>query len=84
VLTDGRDARIVPKRNVDALADAIVDLMDHPEERARLSAAARVTSQRFDISAFVRKMERLYLLLHERSRATKRQSALQADLSFLT
>ena len=84
VLRDSRDARIVPKRDARALADAIVYLMDHPEDRARLSAAARRTSQRFDITAFVRKMERLYTLLHERSRATKRRGALQADLSFLT
>ena len=84
VLRDSRDARIVPKRDARALADAIVYLMDHPEDRAHLSAAARRTSQRFDITAFVRKMERLYTLLHERSRATKRRGALQADLSFLT
>ena len=34
ILTDGRDARIVPKRDARALADAIVDLMERPEERA--------------------------------------------------
>jgi len=84
VLRDGRDARFVPKRDARALANAIVFLMDRPEDRARLSAAARHTSQRFDITAFVRKMERLYALLHEQSRATKRRGALQADLSFLT
>lgn len=83
VLSDGRDARIVPKRNAQALADAIVQLMDHPEERARLSAAARQTSQRYNIAAFVRKMERLYILLHEGSRGSRRRGALQADLSFL-
>ena len=84
VLRDGRDARIVPKRDAKALADAIVYLMDRPEDRERLSAAARHTSRRFDIMAFVRKMERLYTLLHERSRATRRRGVLQADLSFLT
>ena len=71
ILTDGRDARIVPKRNARALADAIVDLMDHPDERARLAAAARVTAQRYDITAFVRKMEQLYVLLCDGSRATR-------------
>jgi hypothetical protein len=29
-------------------------------------------------------MERLYTLLHETSRATRRQGILRADLSFLT
>ncbi len=71
ILTDGRDARIVPKRNAPALADAIVDLIDRPDERARLAAAARVTAQRYDITAFVRKMEQLYVLLCDGSRATK-------------
>jgi glycosyltransferase involved in cell wall biosynthesis len=83
VLTDGRDARIVPKRDSRALANAMVHLMDHPEERERLSSAARATSRHFDIAAFVRKMERLYILLHE-SRRAGRRGVPQADLSFLS
>ena len=86
ILTDGRDARIVPKRSAQALARAIIDLIDRPEERARLAAAARVTAQRYDITAFVRKMEQLYVLLCDRPRATKvgkRRQPLRADLSFL-
>ena len=75
VLTDRRDARIVPKRDARALADAIVDLMDDPAERARLAAAARVTARAYDITAFVRKMEQLYVQLCNGSRR---------DLSFLT
>ncbi len=84
ILEDGHDALIVPKRNVEALAQRIVWAMDHPEERARLSAVARVSGQRYDIAAFVRKMEQLYLLLHEVSRATRRRGVLSADLAFLT
>ena len=84
ILTDGYDAVIVPKRNADALAEKIVWAVDHPEERARLGAAARVSGRRYDIGVFVRKMERLYTLLHEVSRATRRRGVLRADLSFLT
>jgi len=86
ILTDGRDARIVPKRDARALADAIVDLIDRPDERQRLAAAARLTSQRYDITAFVRKMEQLYTILCDRSHAAKagrRDELLRADLSFL-
>jgi len=83
VLTDGRDARIVPKRHAAALANAIVDLMDRPDERARLAVAARETARRYDITAFVRKMERLYVLLHQGSRATHRRAVLEGDFSFL-
>jgi len=74
VLTDRRDARIVPKRDAAALADAIIDLINDPADRARLAAAARVTAGRYDITAFVRKMEQLYVRLTNGSRG---------DLSFL-
>jgi glycosyltransferase involved in cell wall biosynthesis len=84
VLTHERDALIVPRRDAGALARAIVRLMDSPEDRARLSVHARLTGRHYDIAAFVRKMERLYLLLHDVSRRTRRQGVLQADLSFLS
>ena len=84
VLTAERDALIVPRRDAAALAGAIVRLIDSPEDRARLSVHARVTGRQYDIATFVRKMERLYEILHEVSRRTRRQGVLQADLSFLT
>ncbi len=84
ILTDNHDAVIVPKRNAAALANKIVWAMDHPDERARLSAAARQTGRRYDIDLFVRRMERLYALLHEVSRVSHRRGVLSADLAFLT
>ena len=84
VLTPGHDAIIVPRRDPAALADKIVWAIDHPEERARLGAAARLRGRQYDIRVFIRKMERLYRLLHETSRATRRKGVLAADLSFLT
>jgi len=84
ILHDGVDAAIVPKRDAGALAQKIIWAMDHPEERARLSSGARATGQRYDIAAFVRKMERLYVLLNDVSRRTKRAGILQQDLSFLS
>jgi glycosyltransferase involved in cell wall biosynthesis len=84
VLAHDRDALIVPKRNAEALARAMVQMIDEPVTRARLAAAARLSGRQYDISAFVGKMERLYDLLHRVSRATHRKGALQADLSFLT
>ena len=84
VLTDGTDARIVPRRNASALADAIASLAGDERERARLAANARGTGAAYDIDVFVRKMERLYALLHDTSRSTGRQTIMRADLSFLT
>jgi glycosyltransferase involved in cell wall biosynthesis len=84
ILTRDRDARIVPRRNAKALADTIIALMDSPAERARLSANARATGLKYDIAVFVRKMERLYGILHDVSRPTHRRGVLDADLSFLS
>jgi len=84
VLTHDRDALIVPKRNAAALASGIVTLLDSPELRSRLAVQARMTGRQYDILAFVKKMERLYDLLHDVSRRTRRAGVLQADLSFLS
>jgi len=84
ILRHDHDARIVPKRNARALADQILELMAAPGERGRLGANARVTGAGYDITAFVRKMERLYEILHDVSRRTHRRGVLEQDLSFLT
>ncbi|MBI2833492.1 MAG: glycosyltransferase [Acidobacteria bacterium] len=84
VLTHGHDAVIVPRRDAPALARTIVWAMDRPAERDRLAENARMTGRRYDIGAFVRKMERLYGILHEVSRPTKRRGVLETDLSYLT
>ena len=83
VLTAGRDALIVPRRDAPALARAIIRLADDPALRRSLGEEARVTSRQYDIAAFVRKMEQLYEILHRVSRATRRRGVLNADLSFL-
>jgi glycosyltransferase involved in cell wall biosynthesis len=84
ILTADHDALIVPRRDAGALAEKIIWAIDHPEVRARLSAAARDTGRQYDIDAFVRKMERLYALLHEVSVPSRRRGLLTADLSFLS
>jgi glycosyltransferase involved in cell wall biosynthesis len=95
VLTDGKDALVVPKADAIALARAINTLLDNSALAAQLAAEARKTGARYDIGAFVRKMERLYELLHESSRVTGptsrgrfggpgRAGILKTDLSFLT
>jgi glycosyltransferase involved in cell wall biosynthesis len=84
ILTDGLDAVIVPRRNADALAEKIEWAMDSPADRARLSANARVTGREYDILAFVRKMERLYELLHDSAHAGQPRGLAGVDLSFLS
>jgi glycosyltransferase involved in cell wall biosynthesis len=84
VLTHERDAIIVPRRDARALANGLIRMIDEPQTRQRLQAAACQTGKTYDIAAFVRKMERLYDLLHRVSRATHRKGVLVSDLSFLT
>ena len=83
VLTDGQDAAVVPRRDSAAIADAVCTLIEQPAMAEQLAGGARATGAHYDIQAFVNKMERLYVLLHETSRASKRKSVLSADLSFL-
>jgi glycosyltransferase involved in cell wall biosynthesis len=83
VLTNERDALIVRRRDAAALAAGIIRLIDDPNLRSSLGDEARRTAQQYDIAMFVRKMERLYELLHQVSRATRRQGVLSADVSFL-
>src|SRR5436190_14287658 len=84
ILTDDRDALIVPRRDASALAAKIVFAIDRPDVRSRIAAAAAETGRTYDIDLFVRRMERLYTLLHAVSAATRRRGVLREDLSFLT
>jgi glycosyltransferase involved in cell wall biosynthesis len=84
VLSDERNAIIVPRRDSAALAGGIVRLIDDDALRARLAAEARRSSVQFDITTFVRKMERLYAILVHQSRSSRRDIVGTADLSFLT
>ena len=84
ILTDRHDALIVPKRDAARLADGLCTLIEDSALAASLGAEAARTGARYDIAAFVRKMERLYEMLHETSRSSRRTSALSSDLSFLS
>jgi glycosyltransferase involved in cell wall biosynthesis len=84
VLTNERDALVVPRRDASRLSAAVTRLIEDPDLAARLGAGARRTGATYDIGAFVRKMERLYVMLHESAEAhLGREALLSADLSFL-
>jgi glycosyltransferase involved in cell wall biosynthesis len=73
----------VPRRDPAAIAAAVGRLLDDAALSSRLGQGASRTGARYDIQAFVHKMERLYDLLHDTSRTTGRQGVRQADLTFL-
>jgi glycosyltransferase involved in cell wall biosynthesis len=83
ILTNDHDAAIVPRRDARALADKIIWALDAPSERTRLAANARISGRRYDILAFVQKMERLYEMLHDAAQSGRPRGLVGADLSFL-
>ena len=84
ILHHGRDAVVVPKRDARALAHAVLALLDDPRRRAALAAAASRTGTAYHIDVFVRKMERLYEMMHEARSQRLRRGLAEADLSFLS
>lgn len=71
LLDDGVHGHLVPRRDAAALADRIVALLESPETRARMGAAARERQQReFTLEAMIARIETLYaeLIAAARSR----------------
>ena len=61
VITPGQDGLIFPSRNSAALADAMAQLIDHPQLRSKLGAEAKATFQRrFTGQVFARNTEEVY------------------------
>ena len=84
ILHDGHDSVIVPRRDAGAIAAAVLALLGDPNRREELAAAARRTGAGYDITTFVRKMERLYRLMHDSRNSRARRGLAGADLSFLS
>ncbi|MEN3009314.1 glycosyltransferase [Pseudothermotoga sp.] len=68
MLEDGKAGILVPPKDKDALARAIVELACDEKKRAELSEYGRkVVKERFDIRNTVKQYEKLYLSLLEKS-----------------
>jgi glycosyltransferase involved in cell wall biosynthesis len=59
IITDGRDGLLVRNGDVEALADALVELMGDEQRRRDMGAAALETAQRYDLEAIGRRWEAL-------------------------
>lgn len=60
VLTHNRNALIVPPRNPEKLADAVLELLHDPEKARQLGTEARQTSRQFDIRQTVNRLQEIY------------------------
>jgi glycosyltransferase involved in cell wall biosynthesis len=84
ILHDGHDSVIVPKHDASAIAGSVLALLGDPDRREKLAGAARRTGVGYDITTFVRKMERLYCIMHESRNKLARRGLAETDLSFLS
>ncbi len=73
-IDDGRTGVLVPPEDADALAAAILALVDDPARRERLASAAREhVSRHFTLDAQVAGLEAAYREAHERATAAGRR-----------
>ncbi len=72
VVADGKSGLLVEPADSDALATAIVSLLNDDATRARMHHAARRQAQRFSLDAYV---ERLTTLYHELARPAQRRAS---------
>ncbi|NGP86875.1 glycosyltransferase family 4 protein [Fodinibius halophilus] len=61
IIDDGKTGFLVPERNTEALADRMIDLIEHPQKRKEFGLAAREKIKRdYNIKTQVQKLESLY------------------------
>ncbi|MEV3991201.1 glycosyltransferase family 4 protein [Streptomyces sp. NPDC049837] len=60
IIKDGEDGLLVPVGDVDAIAAALLRLIDDPELRRRMGAAALVNGRRFDPGPVAKQYEELF------------------------
>jgi sugar transferase (PEP-CTERM/EpsH1 system associated) len=62
VVVHGESGILIPPDNATALAEALLDLMTHPDKRAKLASSAETrVREHFSLSAMARAYRRLYL-----------------------
>jgi len=61
LVSDGADGRLFPPDDSSVLASILIDLIDHPEKRARFGAQAREKIvSRFSLFERMKKIESIY------------------------
>jgi glycosyltransferase involved in cell wall biosynthesis len=69
IVLDGQAARVVPPADGPAIATAVIELLEHPEQALELAARARARFEsRFTIAKMVAAYEQLYQCAGDRSR----------------
>ncbi|MFI6286192.1 glycosyltransferase family 4 protein [Streptomyces sp. NPDC051018] len=77
IIEDGVDGRLVPTGDVDAIADALLELICDDELRLRTGAAALAASERFDPVRIAARHEALFSELVEQARTRGSRTAVR-------
>ncbi|MGW4032231.1 glycosyltransferase family 4 protein [Streptomyces sp. NPDC004838] len=80
IISDGVDGRLTPVGDVDAFADALLELIGDDALRLRTGAAALAASERFDPARIAERHEALFTELVRRSRTKGVGSALRTTV----
>jgi glycosyltransferase involved in cell wall biosynthesis len=59
IVSDGVDGRLVPPEDVDALTGALLELIEDPDRRRAMAAAARLKARRYALEEITPRWERL-------------------------
>ncbi|MCB5908384.1 glycosyltransferase family 4 protein [Streptomyces pinistramenti] len=78
IITDGTDGLLVPRGDGMALAGALLTLVEDPERRGRMAAAALHSATRYDPGPIAARYQRLF----EELRSTRRRRALRRVLGW--
>jgi len=60
IITDGVDGILVENGNVSQLAEKIIYMIEHPEERTRMGANAVIKSARYKIDRLAKDWQQLF------------------------
>lgn len=71
IIQDGVDGRLVPPKNKDAMACALLEVINDDELRSRMGRAARANAARFDPGPVAEKADRLFGELLRSSRGVR-------------
>jgi glycosyltransferase involved in cell wall biosynthesis len=75
IINDGADGLLVPNGDVDAIAAALLRLINNDELRAGLGQAALRSSRRYDPASIAARYEQLFTRLHPGGRGLSRMTA---------
>ena len=70
VVKDGKSGFLVPEKNIEALSEKLIHLIEHPEKWPKLGRNGRsLVEEKFNIVQLNKKLEEIYISLIKRKRA---------------